>query len=455
MAARDWRSHLTRIILLGGELSLWFLLCKTYSRGALVAALLSGVILSGVVFRLRHRGGDRVPKSSVSFDRGLTAARLLGLVILIAATGFFARVDPRFISQDASTGNRWILWKGGLQMIAVSPWSGWGEGQSGINFTQWFQPFDAHERYLGMVNSYLHVAVERGLPVLALFLFLAISLLLFAFSTARDAMSATSSPMRQRMALLVLGAGSSILSFLVANVFSTLWIFGKLWYVPAIAACIVLSGIAFLPARRWRSIGISTALSLPTACCAVLLIYLGGHLLPHDVEVTRTRSGSITLTAAGASKPGHGEKSIIVLPDSSVLGDSYGKELRRLILAAPATGLSIHVPDNARNWSPDSHSAPVSILACGDRFPEGFELVSRWPGTSLFLVHPTGKPRLPETVPSQVLVLLPSLDTTGSSRAWKKLTSLHPEWKFATSPGVGQDIRQAWPDSLFFLWKIS
>ena len=94
-------------------------------------------------------------------------ARLAGIGILLAATGFFSRIDPRFVAGDASAGNRLVLWKGGLQMMAAAPWHGWGSGRSGSGFMHWFQPLESTQEYAGMVNSYLHVGVEYGLPVLA------------------------------------------------------------------------------------------------------------------------------------------------------------------------------------------------------------------------------------------------------------------------------------------------
>ena len=106
------------------ELGLWFLLCKTYSRGALVAVGLAGVVL--LLWRLiRDRRFSGM---------GLVSVRLIAIGVILFATGFFSRIDPRFVSQDASAGNRLVLWKGGLQMIAASPWRGWGAGQSGSSF---------------------------------------------------------------------------------------------------------------------------------------------------------------------------------------------------------------------------------------------------------------------------------------------------------------------------------
>ena len=106
------------------------------------------------------------PPWRVRLPHVLVAVRLSGIGILLWLTDFLWRIEPGYVSQDVSAGNRLTLWKGGLQMIATSPLEGWGRGKSGDGFMHWFQPLDANEAYAGMVNSYLHVGVEYGLPVL-------------------------------------------------------------------------------------------------------------------------------------------------------------------------------------------------------------------------------------------------------------------------------------------------
>jgi O-antigen ligase len=133
-------------LLLFAELSLWFLLCKTYSRGALVA-----IAASSLIFFLWFEFQAWRTKKPLDLQRKtrwrVLTARILGVVGLLIFTGFIDRIEPSYVGNDASAGNRLTLWKGGLQMIAVEPWRGWGIDQSGIAFMHWFQPLDETAEY--------------------------------------------------------------------------------------------------------------------------------------------------------------------------------------------------------------------------------------------------------------------------------------------------------------------
>ena len=65
------------------------------------------------------------------------------------------------LGQDASVGNRMELWNSALQMAAENV-HGFGSGQSGEQYMQWYQPLDRQEGYRTMVNSYLTFLVEQG-----------------------------------------------------------------------------------------------------------------------------------------------------------------------------------------------------------------------------------------------------------------------------------------------------
>ena len=116
-AGRSWhglRRDAAATLVLAAELVLWFLICKTYSRGALVAVVGGGMVFLSWRYAIGGMAGRW----------GWLAVRIAGVVFLLLMTGFFSRIDPRYVSQDASAGNRLTLWKGGLQMITASPWDG-------------------------------------------------------------------------------------------------------------------------------------------------------------------------------------------------------------------------------------------------------------------------------------------------------------------------------------------
>ena len=435
-ARRSWhglRRDAAATVVLGVELVLWFLLCKTYSRGALVAVGMAGVgwLLWSFIRERRVTG------------IGLMAVRLAAIGVLLFATGFFSRIDPRFVSQDASAGNRLVLWKGGLQMIAASPWSGWGAGESGRGFVNWFQPLDATEKYGGMVNSYLHVGVEHGLPVLVAVMMGALGIWMIAWGGVGARRSEHCLP-RDAAATIMMGAGSSWLVFLIANVFSTLWIFRNLWWLPAGDGLVIL-GIGFVTSGRFFFGQMVRAM---TAAWVVSLLigaglYGSGKSMASDMRIVYQAGGDVTVTDAGRN----GGR-VLFFPEPSVLGDDWGKEIRRLATAIGFLDFEIVTPvGNCADVAGVSCAGPRVIVACGSKYPAGISALQRFPDAHLILLHPVGKPVVPEGFKGRVSVILPMLDTRNSGRGWKAVCK-QKGWAVSISAGVGQDIRQAWPGVL-------
>lgn len=428
-ARRSWhglRPDAAVTLVLAVELGLWFLLCKTYSRGALVA-----VVGSGVVFL-----GWRYAIGGMSGRWGWLAARLAGVVLLLLLTGFFSRIDPRFVSQDASAGNRLMLWKGGLQMVAASPWDGWGAGNSGPAFMNWFQAQKANEQYAGMVNSYLHVGVERGLPLLTAVITSGMGLMAMAWQTSRA--------LRGRAGVNVAAAGCSWLVFLIANGFSTLWIFKNLWWLPGFAALWIMGSV--LAAQREAVLGItgrSLGLSAVFSVCVAALMWVAGHMMAADIRISPGSGDGWILCGDGTK---NSRLEVMLFPDPSVLGETWGKEVR--LLAGELNQSRIRVATAGRTNIPiDARFCPRWIIACGGEVEEGFSALGEFPEAHLILVHPLGRPSVPEEFRGKVTVILPMLDTRGTGRQWKMICK-RLGWEFRTSPGVGQDVRLAWPEVL-------
>lgn len=452
------RCDFAATVILISELVVWFLLCKTYSRGALVAVVGSGVLFflwncwsSGFLPVIRRN--DSI-KSDLLHNRRWRIALMRGVRVtsvgaLLFATGFFSRIEPGFVSQDASAGNRLTLWKGGLQMIAEAPWGGWGEDQSGKGFMHWFQPLEANEQYAGMVNSYLHVGVEYGLPMLAVVMTLAVGLVMFSFfsNSQKSDVSAVSLPqgvsatvlMRYAMA----GAGCSLAVFLMANVFSTLWVFGGLWWVPALDALIILAiGGISLRSKFFRGFGSVLAVAMAFSVVAVLALFVTGKTIKSDLQVSFDSNDNLVVINA------EGKRRMLFIPEASVLGDSWGKEIRRLAATDQYQEYVIETPfGGAVDDGGIPKSRPDAIVACGSEFPAGFSTLVKNPDALLILVHPVGKPIIPEGTNGRVSLILPMLDTTGGAGRWRALGK-RKGWEISVSPGVGQDVRLAWPEVL-------
>ena len=447
------------LLLVVAELVLWFLVFKTYSRGALMALGFAGgaYILWSASLDFERRVWAAIVGSRAS--QGLFMVRIAGIGALLWATEFLSRIEPLFISQDASAGNRLALWKGGVQMIAASPLRGWGAGQAGRGFAHWFQNLDAHEKYAGMVNSYLHVGVEYGLPVLTLAMTVATAFLAAAVmatgvaarpgcgtgTTGRPQDGESSLPFSKILTLLILpAAGTSLLVFLMANVFSTLWIFKNLWWLPA-ADCLLIGGLGLLVLGRSFPKLALQAVACGAVFSAVLAVAIVGigRAIPSNVRIVLRRNQNFIAISTGRT-----DGQVLLFPESSVLGEDWGKEIRRLATSFGFRDREIFIPTGESGGaSAVTCPRPQVIVACGSRFSEGFNALLEFPDAHLILMHPVGKPVMPEVLTGRVSVILPMLDTRNSGRNWKA-SCKQRGWKSATSPGVGQDVRLVWPDVL-------
>jgi len=446
-----------------GETALWFLLCKTYSRGALVA--IAGAACFHLLFQWRVPQGRRHRAIAAEFGlRGVT------VLILLWGTGFIHRISPEFAAQDASVGNRLSLWRGGLRMVSEAPFFGWGTDQSGVQFMHWFQSLDADERYAGMVNSYLHVAVERGLsvlaPVLAVLMgFVLLGVMMWGAGSGGRLAGADSSEeeslsgahpdgaTRRWTGALALAASSSLVAFLGANVFSTLWIFPHLWWVPAVAAFSILLFVFFSHdlGNGVVALGRATLAGGASAVGVSVMIFVLGTSIGDDLDIEFAKRDGLWLRNSSTRET---NASVLVLPDPLVLGENYGKAVRRLVRDErfPPRRLFVPFPDESGAFASSLRGADLEgidmVIACGRHCTTDF---SGFDGVRILLLHPTRPPNdidvdaLPG--PKRVDILLPAIDLSGQSRRWERVAR-RQGWTLTVNSGVALDVRAVWPDCL-------
>ncbi|MCX6963190.1 MAG: O-antigen ligase family protein [Verrucomicrobia bacterium] len=110
-------------------------LVHTFSRGGMVAAF-CGLIPLLVCLR-----------------RPLPMKRIVGVVAafwLIIGASIYLQAHERYgqgvVQEDRSISNRFVLWKAAPTMMVDAP-GGWGFGQSGKAYMDWYQPLDRNESY--------------------------------------------------------------------------------------------------------------------------------------------------------------------------------------------------------------------------------------------------------------------------------------------------------------------
>lgn len=362
------------------EISLWFVLAKTYSRGALVAAGICFVCCNAFML-FRTESKCRI--------FGIALAKAVAVSAILLYTGFANRISPEYVGNDGSTSGRITLWTGGLKMVAQAPVCGWGVDKSGEEYINWYQDFPDERKYAGMVNSYLHIAVERGLPAL----FAALSILAFPlFADFRL--------WRKNGDLFALALGLALLSLCVSNIFSTLWVVSSIRYTGiTIAAVSVI--YAIFKRRKILAFSKIAMLSISSAASICLCLYLAGLAL--QPKFISKHIDHITLTPDRPT-----DKRIAVIADKDTFGKYFGKTLRKAYVKAnPETVLDIYykIPENTKGYD--------KFIVTG-KISQTFQAPT---SAKVVYINPIGNPPSPNNL-TNATIYLPRFDIYNQNTKW-------------------------------------
>ena len=395
-AGKGVKNAVSFILFLALEIPLWITIAKTYSRGALVAALTCVVVYAAIsLFR-----GDRIGKVLT-----VLASRLVSVLIILISTGFIQRTSPSYLASDGSVSARTALWQGGLKMVTQAPLEGWGAGNSGKEYINWYQDIDDERKYAGMVNSYLYIAVERGLPVLFFLLFTSLFFCISGMSKS-DKVSD----------LFRTGGALGILSYIILNIFSTLIVFHSLlMLLTAFLGVVVISNIAECQWRRFLA-------ALPPAFVISILMCFGilcaGYMID-DGSISK-RDGFLALSAGNNNASAL--RKIAIFPDDDTLGLYYGKELRRALhnIADKNIEFIVFNPDAAIEEEAIPSDIHTAILM--GKASKNLESIKN-PNRRVFLVNPVGTPPQGALCPERIF--LPMLDIYNQNPRWTEYANRH------------------------------
>jgi len=273
-------------VALVGFAGLGVCLVHTFSRGGIVALFLG--LLPVLWFAPHPWGWRRI------LGVGIAVWGIIGFSVYLQAHN---RLDPDFVRQDRSITNRFELWKAAPAMMLDAPW-GWGLGNSGKAFVEWYQPLDRNEPYRTMVNSHLTWLVEFGWPMR--FVYLAGWLLVLLLCLPGP---------RSRWLSVPLGVW---LSFLISATFSSVAEEPWVWSVPVLFLLLALG---------WRiraSIWPRPVLWLGPPVVAALALLL----IPLGWQKSNIRH------LPGATIVGKRVPETWVVADDQVLGARHGRTLR-------------------------------------------------------------------------------------------------------------------------------
>jgi len=373
--------------------------------------------------------------------RGLLLAGGLRLLLLLVCLGFsggFERVAPEYVGADKSVLNRLDLWKGGLELVAIRPLRGWGWGNAGQSFMNWTQPIGRNEGYKSMVNSYLTVAVEGGLPVFGLAVFLG-GLIVAVGAVAGVADPGSNSDRGQRPRLQMLAATGSVVGWAGCIFFSNLWIFPGLWVVPG-AAVVLIVGLALGsgPSRVacLGRAGVRKAFIVAGTTgliCAGLWI-VGQHCARREALAITADGNSVVLTGKSARSDDPG---ILVLPDMAVLGERPGQELRRWVMADPTLKLLVPLDKPSLAQIQSARQVVAFGTACGNPDLNGVKVV---------FIHPYESPPENAALAKGSVLMLPGIDLARQNSAWQVWAGTQAGLEVKEDAGTALDIRVRWPD---------
>jgi len=445
------------------ELGVWFLLAKTYSRGGLVAAT-AGMLFFFVLHGLRGRGKvaqtflsvPSVKFVKIGTGRSVCATftgwkpvlrgiitRVAVVAVICIAVGFAPRLSPAYAMQDNSVLNRFEMWKGAMTMMHDSPLHGWGRGLGGVAYVDWYQPLEALQRPIGFVNSYLEIAVEYGTHVLFVALACALAFVLMAVK------------LRKRH-VWALGAGSVFITWLIANLLTSLWAEPTLWILPGVAmVCLIVGALLATPLfssiRRksgvasnvptWEQdapatlkiLAISSAASL--IICGLLVLAGGAMSKDRKYRARPLRQSDAVLVAKRGND--RDEQPIFeIWVDGAVFGNFWGKTLRAMLDGTRGIKLLVYAPWAHGNVHLDKNPQ-ASIYS-------GFQVeainANRNPAGKIIILHPNGLPPVGETIlNTEKVVCLPAVDASSFSMPWKIWAAKHAE-RSLYSPQGGMRI---------------
>jgi hypothetical protein len=247
-----------------------------------------------------------------------TGLRIFVILVALIATNAWGRFSLA-VQGDKSVTNRLTLWAGGAKMVADKPVLGWGNGSAGLNYDNWYQDLSSQTMHGSMVNSYLNIAVEWGLPALGLILFFLLAGILLCYRLA-----GLVSPSGRG---LLAGAGAMMVFFTMVNAcYSTIY---NSLPLALLAAGVLIIAVFYGGRKRYIALSSPMLLSFSISLFCVLSLYLFGlaSIAKDPVRISHAAAGTIWLC-----KPGAPQKApdLTIVPDYKILGPCHGRRIRKL-----------------------------------------------------------------------------------------------------------------------------
>ena len=392
---------------------------QTESRGAFVAVGTTFIILSGFwLLEARRRSGTATAHNMKTsplkpkIARAIAGLLACGLLLFYSQQlGVSERMSEMTTGEDESANVRIALYSAGLQMIAAAP-PGWGQGQAGDAYGQWYQEIGDDRSYLSLVNSHLTWMADYGM----LFQFLYIAGWCTVFMLCWPA---PWTPLRG----ITLAAWVTLgLCGFFSSVLTLVW----LWVIPVIL--LILCVFQRFRSKHWPSKRQRLVASYGVLGCCV-----GLQSVAHAFATGNQLAASPDRVEIGE----HPNSVAIIRPELQILGDKYGHTIRDYLdVVSGFTVLHSH-PDEV------DLTTFERILVSGGKSLAGY---SQFKGEIIWM-NPSADVNeavLDDLDGRSLTVVIGSRGDWRRSRVWQSLIDTRPNCNLILLQGVA-DFIPNWP----------
>lgn len=394
------------------------LLLQTESRGALVGAGLASLLLVVFWFSGRTSCGTHFEASHY-----VLSWRTVSLVVATILLGLYAQklgVNDRMVTmttgEDESANVRVALYSAGFQMIAAAP-LGWGYGQAGDAYGQWYQEIGDTRSYLSLVNSHLTWIVEGGIFFQLLYIFGWCFVFMLCWPVPWT-------PLRGVAAAcwLVLGICGSL-----SSVLTLIW----LWVLPLIL-------LLFVIVQRYQFKDWPRRIDYMRTAGGTMSIVLVLNAVSYVMSLGSTITVDDRIIKIGCDP----QSVLLYIPDLKVLGNKYGHTIRESLSYVPGYTL-LYEPASLEKLDILNYD---TLLLSGSSVP--LHSIEDFSG-ELYLLNPNLEiaDDLTALYDKRVTVVVGSLGDWRRNRIWESVVAERPNWKFIQLSGVGNFIPN-WPQYL-------
>ncbi|PTY04614.1 hypothetical protein DB347_18030 [Opitutaceae bacterium EW11] len=340
---------------------LFWVLCRTYSRGALLALSIAMLAYAWLSWDSRSRHHRRM----VFYE---WATRVVLMVCIVWSVGVYRRVSYEYVGADPGVHTRLVLARAALEMVRDSPWIGWGWNRGIYSYMNWYQPLSDHHVYGNFVSGVVQFAVDNGLLALGA---ATVCVGIILAPTVLAVRGGTAWPTFRFRGLF----GVSFAAGLVANCFSCLtssMLFTSMWVITAVLSACGVWTLAREVQKRVLSLSVIGGMAVPA-----LILIAGGCLSPDVSLLTgRMEDGTVVIRARRAVSQAHVVHTFV---DPAVMAGGGGKLIRELAMGAKNATFYVHNRPTDR------------VLNKGDKLllmGRSWEVGLRYPDQSKALLHP-------------------------------------------------------------------